>query len=29
MTEFPSAWVDARGFLEDLPVTFKRVLFQA
>lgn len=29
LAEFPSARVDARGFLEDLPVAFKRALFQA
>jgi hypothetical protein len=26
---FPSARVDARGYLEDLPVAFKRALFEA
>ncbi|MEL9990009.1 MAG: hypothetical protein QXP98_03395 [Thermoproteus sp.] len=29
LAEFPSARVDARGFLEDLPVAFKRALFEA
>ncbi|MFB6469764.1 MAG: hypothetical protein TU36_000775 [Vulcanisaeta sp. AZ3] len=26
---FPSARIDARGYLEDLPVSFKRALFDA
>ncbi|MCU7787716.1 hypothetical protein ODS41_07285 [Pyrobaculum sp. 3827-6] len=29
LAEFPSARVDARGFLEDLPVAFKKALFDA
>ncbi|ABL88668.1 conserved hypothetical protein [Pyrobaculum islandicum DSM 4184] len=29
LAEFPSARVDARGYLEDLPVAFKRALFEA
>ncbi|MEM1596892.1 MAG: hypothetical protein QXP31_00740 [Pyrobaculum sp.] len=29
LAEFPAARVDARGFLEDLPVAFKRALFEA
>ncbi len=29
LAEFPAARVDARGFLEDLPVAFKRELFNA
>ncbi|CCC81110.1 DUF6955 family protein [Thermoproteus tenax] len=29
LAEFPAARVDSRGFLEDLPVAFKRALFDA
>ncbi|MFN7106084.1 MAG: DUF6955 family protein [Pyrobaculum sp.] len=29
LAQFPSARIDARGFLEDLPVAFKRALFEA
>jgi hypothetical protein len=29
LAEFPSARVDARGFLEDLPVAFRKALFEA
>ncbi|AFA39007.1 hypothetical protein Pogu_0980 [Pyrobaculum oguniense TE7] len=29
LAAFPSARVDARGFLEDLPVAFKSALFEA
>lgn len=29
LAEFPSARVDARGFLEDLPVAFRSALFEA
>ncbi|MCC6020692.1 MAG: hypothetical protein LM577_04940 [Thermoproteaceae archaeon] len=29
LKEFPSGRIDARGFLEDLPVAFKRALFEA
>jgi hypothetical protein len=29
LKEFPSGRIDARGFLEDLPVAFKRELFEA
>ncbi len=29
LQEFPSARVDSRGFIEDLPVAFRRALFEA
>jgi len=28
LRRFPSARVDARGFVEDLPASFRRVLFE-
>lgn len=29
LAEFPSARIDSRGYLEDLPVAFKKALFDA
>ncbi|MGC8584234.1 MAG: DUF6955 family protein [Thermoproteus sp.] len=29
LQEFPAARVDSRGFIEDLPVAFRRALFEA